>query len=253
MISPAMAAISCGIGALATLSAIAAIISSSVEASMDIRDIETNEHADGVIVVSEPSMDTEGTIHLNGYWGRSSIDISFSAGPELDEVTKTLSRSVEIKDTYQVNGTLNHYEDWPQLLGIISEHSRNVPGLKVVERSSSSANIKVFLLDEPHPEGKLGSAKLGRDKATFEIMFAEIRIYSASDLYEQGYIESVFKHELGHALGLGHATVEKSIMYSPLVIVENEVYADIGTCEFDATSSLYVDGILDVISCSNEK
>lgn len=252
MMSPRMAAVSCGIGALATLSAIAAIISSSVEARMDIRDIQTSEHADGTIVVSELSTETNGTIYLNGYWGRSIVDISFFAGPDFDKVTKSLSSSIETKDAQQVNGTQNHYEDWPRLLGMISERSKNTPSLRLVEPGSNSANIKVFLLDEPHPEGKLGSAKIGRDKATFEILFAEIRIYSARDLYEEGYIGSVFKHELGHALGLGHASIETSIMHSPLVVFENKVYADIRNCEFDAASSLYVDGTVDTIPCSNQ-
>lgn len=246
-----MAAVSSGIGALVTLSVIATIISSLVEASMDIRDIQTSEHADGIIAASEPPS-TEGTIYLNGYWGKSTVDISFFAGSEFDEVTKSLSGSIEVKDMQQLNGTRNQYEDWPQLLGIVSEHSKNVPTLKLIEPSSDRANIKVFLLDEPHPQGMLGSAKIGRDKATFEILFAEIRIYSANDLYEKGYIESVFAHELGHALGLGHASVNTSIMHSPIVVFENNVYAEIRNCEFDAASSLYVNGMVDVISCFNE-
>lgn len=255
MINAKTATISCAIGAFATFTVLATIINSYVEASLDIRDIETNEHADGIIVAATPTSEAQdGTTYLNGYWKKSVLEISFFPTDNLpqsrfDEVTKSLANSTQMVTT-QASMNQSEYAGWPELLHAIAGQSKNVPSLMLIEPSSNAADISVFFHDEPHPEGRLGSAKIARDKATLEILAAEVNIYSTSDLYKSGYLKATFEHELGHALGIGHATLETSLMHSPIVIIDGKVYSAIKNCEFSATYSLYVEGIVDTVPCS---
>jgi predicted Zn-dependent protease len=153
-----------------------------------------------------------------------------------------LRNSVEAASESQLGNSTSLYGAWSELLWTLHAQSKNVPQLLLVEQNSQGADIKVFLEAEAHPEGKPGSAKIGRDKATFEVLFAEVHIYEAYDLYTQGYVRSVFEHELGHAIGLGHAGLESSIMHSPMLIVNGTAYAGIRNCEFVGTSSLLIVG-----------
>lgn len=257
MMGAKAAAVSTGAASFVTLAVIAMITNSFVEASMDIRDVQLNEHADDIVVRPADSLaeTANGTIYLNGHWGKSTVTVSFfSRGmpqSEFEEVAESLRSSLEATDETQLErNSTSLYGTWPDLLRTLFEQSENVPALQLVRPNSEGADIKVFLESGPHPEGKLGSAKIGRDKATFEILFAEVRIYSSYDLYTGGFVKSIFEHEMGHAIGLGHAGLESSIMHTPMIIVDNTPYGEIRNCEFRGTSSLYIDDGAGEVTCS---
>lgn len=267
MMGAGAATIVTGVGSFITLAVIALITNLLIEQSIDIRDIQTNEHADDIVVAvpaaaaaSSTAEMKNGTIHLNGYWKKSTVTVSFlSAGmpqPKFNEVAESLRSSLvtmtnddDDDETRFIGNSSSLYGAWPELLQTLSVQSENVPTLTLVDPNSEGADIKVFLEAGPHPEGKPGSAKIGRNKATFEILFAEVHIYSAYDLYSRGYIKPIFAHEMGHAIGLGHAGLESSIMHTPMLIVNNTAYAGIRNCEFDGASSLYIDGNVKEIQC----
>lgn len=233
---------------------IALILNFLVVGSMDIRDIETSEHADEIVRASEPAGDMgEQVLNLNGYWKKPTVTVAFFpvglTESQYAEIAAELRGAVQVANASATNSTHISYSRWPDLLAGLKTESKNVPYMQLIEADRENADIKVFMEAEPHPANKVGSAKILRDKATLEIAYAEVHIYSTYDLHRDGILESVLKHELGHALGVGHSTAEVSIMHSPIVIADGTVLGGIGQCEAEAVSSLYLDRNVREIVC----
>lgn len=243
---------------------IAVVLNSLVSSGMVIRDIETSEHADEVLRVSQApkSVGGEQVLNLNGYWKKPAVTISFIpqgiTQDKLEPIIKNLEETMRVPrdmstvsaatatattttaaaaNTAVANATTT-FVGWPDLLATLSSTS-NVPSLQIIEQRSENADIRVYLKSESHPEYKLGLAKIARNKITYEILYAEVHIYSVQDLRKDDILGQVFKHELGHALGIGHANTESSIMHSPIVIVDNVAIGDIRECEARGTAHLY--------------
>lgn len=259
---------------------IAVVLNSLVSSGMVIRDIETSEHADEVLRVSQAPESTGGeqVLNLNGYWKKPVVTISFIpqgiAQDKLEPIIKNLEETMHVpRDISTISAatatataaaaantavtnatttTTSSFVGWPDLLATLSSTS-NVPSLQIIERGSENADIRVYLKSESHPDYKLGLAKIARNKITYEILYAEVHIYSVQDLQKDGILGQVFKHELGHALGIGHANNESSIMHSPIIIVDNIAIGSIGECEARGTAHLYSfsgGGSIGEISCA---
>lgn len=238
----------------ASLLSIAIVVNSLVSGGMVFRDIETSEHADDVLRNAQlPASPTEEQIlNLNGYWKKSVVTVSFIprglSQTELEPMVKGLKETMRISDETPPTNSTDTYQGWPDLLYTLSM-STNVPSLKTIENGSESADIRVYLHSENHPENKLGLAKIARDKVTYEIVYAEIHVYAARSLQEDQLLGYVFKHELGHALGLGHSSMETSVMHSPIVLVNDAPIGDIRECEAQGTALLY-SGSIGEINCA---
>ena len=244
-------AVSVGAGC-ASLLIVALTLNSLVTASMDIRDIQTSEHADDIVTVSSLPDNAEGQINLNGYWKKSIVTVAFFSKDltqhQFDVLVENAQDTMAITQQNASSTTIS-FAGWPDLLSSVSRQSKNVPALQVIQ-AGESADIKVYLEANPGSEGKPGKAKIARDKNTLEIIYSEVYIYSAYDSYRDGTFSPIFKHEMGHALGLGHATIERSIMHTPLVIFDNIPVGSIKECEMQAAKSLYVDMKVKTVACN---
>lgn len=240
--------------ACASLLLVAVILNSLVAGGMVIRDIETSEHADEAMTILQLSeRERDQSINLNGYWKKSTVTVSFipqqGMGPRLDESIAVLEATMQVPDGEHISNSTRVFVGWPDLLATLSERT-NVPLLRIIEHGSESADIRVYLKEESHPENKLGLARIARDKATYEIVYAEVHIYSVLSQQREGILAQVFKHELGHALGIGHATAQVSIMHSPIIIVNGDAIGDIRDCEVESISYLYSGGPIREFNCS---
>jgi predicted Zn-dependent protease len=144
------------------------------------------------------------------------------------------------------------YDSWVSLLFAVQEgESAKLPELKIVEDASGqNADIKIFFEGQPHPQGKgLGVTTSMYDGQTLEIVSAEIHIYRSHELYQENILGAVLRHEIGHALGIGHSTSMASIMYSRIVIVDDRVIGAIGECESGAVEMAYVQNKIKDVSC----
>ena len=110
-------------------------------------------------------------------------------------------------------------------------------------------DIKIILTEEDHPEGKMGKTRLYAVKGIRHILSAEVTVYSTNRALDQGMLEQVLAHEMGHALGLSHSTNPESIMFSLLELQNGSVVNHIGSCEENGMTLLYVESRIGPADC----
>lgn len=177
-------------------------------------------------------------VQTNGYWSSQIVGVSFDTtglkhSKEADEITFN-----SIQGTGSIPSE-NKFTGWHILFHAILEAEEKPPTHLIIV-DEKDAVITVQLTNDLHPQDKVGKATLQINKATKEIISAKVTIYRSDELYERGLLDKVVIHEIGHALGLGHATPRDDIMY-PNLSLDNSTLYHVGSCEFAAIQALYLD------------
>ena len=172
-------------------------------------------------------------IGTTGYWDEGpQLSVSISAdGNVRPEALDAVREFIAGNQTASNSATLVR---WNGLLASLP----NAPMLKLAA-SNEDANIKIILSESAHPDGKMGKTRVSAIKGVRQILSAEVYVYSSNQVMEQGILDPVVTHELGHALGLSHSTDPDSIMFSLLEVENGAVTNHIGSCEQHGISLLY--------------
>jgi hypothetical protein len=102
------------------------------------------------------------------------------------------------------------FESWNDgIREMNSIHNRNIPTLQV-NNIHNQNYITIYLKEESHPKYN-GFTQLTYDDNKIDSAF--ITIYNADEL-PSIQIETIVRHELGHALGISHLSGQPSIMNS---------------------------------------
>jgi len=109
----------------------------------------------------------------------------------------------------------------------------NVPTLEIQHKLDRTEAITIFLKDKPSQNNFNGYTNLFYDK-NGKIQRALVTIYNTDEL-NKTELESIIRHELGHALGLGHTNVENDLMQPKI----NMNFNAISLLDLQALANIY--------------
>jgi len=146
------------------------------------------------------------------------VDLCCTWGSEIKDGVLTYNIEKSSKDLEKI--TRSAFSEWEKKLYFIE--------FKIV-KDNDGADIKIKFKKGNVNQG--GQAEIYFDQNGF-IDYVKLSVSRTSNgtKLNQTMLERIIKHEIGHALGLGHSQFPQSIMY-PIV---DEAVMEISRCEIDA-------------------
>lgn len=145
-----------------------------------------------------------------------------------------------------LKGTVStHYKGWTGAMLAAAETPTqfSIPvEFEVSEGGIGDINIK--LESAINPDGFSGWTSSIVDEINNQILKSDITIYQTND-YSDNQLAAVVRHEVGHALGLAHATAPEDLM-APTMTTE---FPYISPCDIAAMTSLYDNGGHSTVTC----
>ncbi|KFM18819.1 matrix metalloproteinase-1 interstitial collagenase [Marine Group I thaumarchaeote SCGC AAA799-P11] len=175
---------------------------------------------------------------------RVNIINSDNYDPEKIEVIK---KTILSEKQLEIDNSLMHkgpkgttsilYEGWLGALNDASKTDTNlfVPtNIEVIESNNGEGDITIELTNRKNADGFAGWTNSIADDSQNQILKSRITIFAVDSL-SLAELETIVRHEMGHALGLAHSTDPEDLMYP--TIQTNFPY--ISECDVDAIESLY--------------
>jgi hypothetical protein len=137
--------------------------------------------------------------------------------------------------TYYINDDDSSKEEQEAVKNAVQEWNTRIEHLKLEEGSSKrSSDITIEFHDNSEEEEIAGQTITVSDSYGF-LAKAQITVFKGLEDYQfdAAIIEQVAKHEMGHALGLGHANFDGNLMAEMV----NEGTATVSECEIYAVTA----------------
>lgn len=165
--------------------------------------------------------------------------------PEQAEIIRNTilsTESIEIDDKLQHKGPAGTYSTyfmgWNGALdyaSTVKDTELFIPtNLQVIESKSGQGDITIELSNMKSGDGYSGYTKSITDANNNQILKSRITIYDIESI-SNAQLETISRHEMGHALGLAHSSAPEDLM-APTITTN---YPYISECDLDAIVSLY--------------
>lgn len=115
---------------------------------------------------------------------------------------------------------------------------------EIIESTNGIGDITIELTNKANGDGFAGWTNIIADESENQILKSRITIFDI-DKISTNSIETIVRHEMGHALGLIHSTAPEDLMYP--TIETNFPY--ISECDIDAMQNLYNGDYEGVTTC----
>jgi len=150
------------------------------------------------------------------------IPVVIKSGYNVPKVHLNSVTNVIYSDEIQSKNLENNYFGWNHAIqNHIEKTNQKIPSLELIKEVDSERYILINFTD------RLNSIYDGHTKLYFKnelINHAVINIYNSEQL-EEKQLESLLRHEIGHALGLGHTTNPWDLMY-PSIKQKQDLISD---------------------------
>ena len=174
-----------------------------------------------------------------------------------DEIIDTIKKTILSEEILEIDNSLLHkgpkgttsllYVGWKGAMSAAAETETllYVPAkFDVITSKSGEGDITIELLESRNADGFSGWTNSIADASQNQILKSRITIFDVSSLPLTA-LETVVRHEFGHALGLAHSSDPEDLMYP--IIETNFPYAS--ECDIDAIVLLYDGGETSQVIC----
>jgi len=104
----------------------------------------------------------------------------------------------------------------------------------LIQEKSAIADITIRGVPVKNADGYLGYTNTIADEANNQVLKADITIYEINDISNE-HLETLLRHEVGHAMGLSHSTDPDDLM-APIITT---YYPYMSPCDVQALHGLY--------------
>ena len=186
------------------------------------------------------------------------LHVNILNGDKFPEMAQVIRDVILSETVLEIDDSLLHevpkgskstyYEGWATALQEASSKKDTtfyIPiNYDIIESKNGQGDITLEFSRWANGDGYAGFTKSIADSTQNQILKSHIVIYNIDDL-SSTRLETIFRHEFGHALGLAHATDPEDLMH-PVILTG---FPYISECDIDAILSLYDGEKLSQVVC----